>query len=383
MRTFYDFFAGGGMVRAGLGEAWACLFANDIDPKKAASYRANWGDDVLKVEDVRDLTTADLPGRADLAWASFPCQDLSLAGNYAGLDGERSGTFWPFWNLIEALVREGRAPRLVVLENVCGAITSHGGKDFAAICGALLNGGYRYGALVIDAIRFVPQSRPRLFVVAVRASCPAPANLVGAEPCPLWHPASLVKAHGRLSDALKAAWVWWQLPMPPRRQARLRDLIEEQPLGVEWHSFDETRQLLRMMSPVNRRKVELAKRMGRRIIGTVYRRTRSDGNGGRLQRAEVRFDDVSGCLRTPVGGSSRQIVIVVEGDEVRSRLLSPREAARLMGLPDTYRLPERYNEAYHLIADGVVVPVVRFLAEHLLEPLLACNSGHRAEEEAA
>jgi DNA (cytosine-5)-methyltransferase 1 len=138
-----------------------------------------------------------------------------------------------------------------------------------------------------------------------------------------------------------------------------------------------------MMSPVNRKKVELAKRMGRRIIGTVYRRTRSDGNGGRLQRAEVRFDDVSGCLRTPVGGSSRQIVIVVEGDHVRSRLLSPREAARLMGLPDTYRLPSRYNEAYHLLADGVVVPVVRFLAQQLLEPLLACDTETGAEREAA
>ena len=383
MPTFYEFFAGGGMVRAGLGQAWKCLFANDIDPKKAASYRANWGDDVLKVEDVRKLTAADLPGQADLAWASFPCQDLSLAGNHAGLDGERSGTFWPFWNLIGALVREGRAPKQVVLENVCGAITSHGGRDFAAICGALLEGGYRYGALVIDAIHFVPQSRPRLFIVAVRACSPVPAALIGAGPSPLWHPRSLVRAYGGLPDALKEGWVWWGLPMPPRREVRLRDLLEEQPLGVEWHTPQETRELLRMMSPVNRKKVELAKRMGRRIIGTVYRRTRSDGNGGRLQRAEVRFDDVSGCLRTPVGGSSRQIVIVVEGDHVRSRLLSPREAARLMCLPDTYRLPSRYNEAYHLLADGVVVPVVRFLAQQLLEPLLACDTETGAEREAA
>ncbi|HXG34436.1 MAG TPA: DNA cytosine methyltransferase [Bryobacteraceae bacterium] len=383
MPTFYEFFAGGGMVRAGLGEAWECVFANDIDPRKAASYKANWGNDVLKVEDVRKLTAADLPGQVDLAWASFPCQDLSLAGNYVGLDGERSGTFWPFWNLMKALVAEVRAPRLVVLENVCGAITSHGGRDFAAICGALREAGYRYGALVIDAIRFVPQSRPRLFIAAVKQARPAPSALVNAAPSAPWHPAGLIRAHDGLSGALKEGWVWWRLPLPPRREARLRDLIEEQPVGVEWHDPEETRQLLRMMSPVNRRKVEQAKRMGRRMIGTVYRRTRSDGNGGRLQRAEVRFDDVSGCLRTPVGGSSRQIVIVVEGEEVRSRLLSPREAARLMGLPDTYKLPERYNEAYHLIADGVVVPVVRFLAQHLLEPLLGRESEQPGEEEAA
>ena len=63
--------------------------------------------------------------------------------------------------------------------------------------------------------------------------------------------------------------------------------------------------------------------------------------------------------------------MVIEGKRVCSRLLSPREAARLMGLPDTYALPKNYNDAYHLAGDGVAVPVVRFLAAHILEPLLA------------
>ena len=80
MGKFYEFFAGGGMARAGLGPEWNCLFANDFDPKKAASYIANWGSRSMKVGDVAGLTTADLPPDADMAWASFPCQDLSLAG---------------------------------------------------------------------------------------------------------------------------------------------------------------------------------------------------------------------------------------------------------------------------------------------------------------
>ena len=98
MSGFYEFFAGGGMVRAGLGPGWSCLFANDIDPKKAASYTRNWGDTEFCLSNVSELTTVDLPGKTDLAWASFPCQDLSLAGSGAGLQGKRSGTFWPFWN---------------------------------------------------------------------------------------------------------------------------------------------------------------------------------------------------------------------------------------------------------------------------------------------
>lgn len=116
--------------------------------------------------------------------------------------------------------------------------------------------------------------------------------------------------------------------------------------------------------------------MGRRMVGGVYKRTRENEAGARVQRAEVRFDDIAGCLRTPVGGSSRQSIVIVEGQSVRSRLLSPREAARLMGLPDTYKLPDRYNDAYQVAGDGVVVPVVRFLAANLLEPLLSAVASH-------
>jgi DNA (cytosine-5)-methyltransferase 1 len=132
-----------------------------------------------------------------------------------------------------------------------------------------------------------------------------------------------------------------------------------------------------MMSPINYAKVIEAKKAGRRMVGGVYKRIRLDGSGRKIQRAEVRFDDIAGCLRTPAGGSSRQTVMIVEANAVRSRLLSPREAARLMGLPDDYLLPQNYNEAYHLAGDGVAVPVVRFLAEHILEPALAAPSSRR------
>lgn len=370
MLAFYEFFAGGGMARAGLGKEWLCLFANDLDVKKGAAYAANWGDQALTIKDVALLSTNELPGRADLAWASFPCQDLSLAGNGAGLSGQRSGTFWPFWRLVRALDREERAPSAVVLENVCGALSSHEGKDFASIGSALSSEGYRFGALVVDAVLFVPQSRPRLFIVGVKNCATIPTSLTSFEPDPLWHPAHLLSAYARLSRKSRADWLWWTLPVPPRRRLSLSDLIEDEPIGVAWHTPAETRRLLAMMSPINRHKVQQAKRLGRKIVGGVYRRTRTDENGNKTQRAEVRFDDISGCLRTPAGGSSRQSLILVEGDIVRSRLLSAREAARLMGLPDSYTLPKNYNDAYHLAGDGVVVPAVRFLAENLLEPIL-------------
>lgn len=370
MPAFYEFFAGGGMARAGLGDRWTCLFANEIDQKKAACYAANWGSEQLCVGDVAVLTAGDIPGQADLAWASFPCQDLSLAGNRAGLAGERSGTFWPFWRLMKSLAAERRVPTIVVLENVCGALTSHEGKDFIAIGSALAQGGYRFGALVIDAVNFVPQSRKRLFIVGVRDERASPAFLT-SEPSLDWHPEMLLTAYERLSGNAKEAWVWWRLPSPPQRVLSLADILEDIPEGACWHTADQTKRLLRLMSVKNQEKVERARLAGRPIVGAVYRRTRKDGGGRSVQRTEVRFD-LAGCLRTPAGGSSRQTILIVHGDDIRSRLLSPREAARLMGLPDSYKLPANYNEAYHIAGDGVAAPVVRFLAENLLEPLVGC-----------
>ncbi|HEY1942222.1 MAG TPA: DNA cytosine methyltransferase [Roseiarcus sp.] len=378
--TFCEFFAGGGMARAGLGTRWRCLFANDFDPMKASAYAANWGREDIRQADVATLSLDDLPKETiDLAWASFPCQDLSLAGEYRGLGREsddavtRSGTFWPFWKLMRSLARDGRAPRAIVLENVYGCLTSHGGRDFAALASALSQADYRFGALVINAAHFVPQSRPRVFFVAIRSGEIIPGALIAESPPDAWVPAALQRAFEGVDEKAKRNWVWWNLALPEAPSKGLAELIEDHPTGVGWHSPDETRHLLGLMTAVNREKVARAKKAGHRVVGTVYRRTRADERGVKRQRAEARFDDASGCLRTPAGGSSRQIILVVEGESVRSRLLSPREAARLMGLSDSYRLPPRYNDAYHVCGDGVCVPVVRHIAANILEPILTAE----------
>lgn len=363
--TFYEFFAGGGMARSALqATGFRCLFANDFDAKKVESYTRNWGANEIRCGDVGRLELSDLPGQADLVWASFPCQDLSLAGGGAGLKGNRSGTFWPFWKLVKAMRLQGRGPSTVVLENVCGALTSHGGRDFHAICEALASEGYSVGGLVMDAALFVPQSRPRLFIVGTRPEN-VRSDMVSVSPQEPWHTKGLVAAQATLPEAIKSQWVWWSLPTPSKRKKAFSDLVEASPNEKGWHSVEETRKLLTMMSPANRRKVEEAKASGKSRVGTIYRRTRVE-DGVKVQRAEVRFDDIAGCLRTPAGGSSRQILIFINGDSVRTRLISARETARLMGLPDSYTLPERYNEAYHLTGDGVAVPVVEYLSRKLL-----------------
>lgn len=378
MYSFYEFFAGGGMARAGLGPEWQCDFANDLSEKKARAYAENWGSAHLRVGDVFNLNSADLPGRADLAWGSFPCQDLSLAGSGAGLNGKSSSAFWGFWDLVRSLNKEGRKPRMVVLENVYGALTSHDGKDFDAISRALSEEDYLFGAMLIDAVHFLPQSRPRLFILGVDADMCVPDHVHTWTANPAWHPDAVIRAHNRLSKQQQSLWRWWSPSVPKIASVTIEDLLEREPAGVQWHSEDETAKLLASMSEVNRRKVMLAQAAGTLKVGAVYRRTRQG-----VVRAEVRFDGISGCLRTPSGGSSRQTIIVVEGESVRSRLLSPREAARLMGLPEFYKLPERYNDAYHLAGDGVAVPVVSHIAHTLLEPILNAQITQADVREAA
>jgi DNA (cytosine-5)-methyltransferase 1 len=368
MGTYYEFFAGGGMAKAGLGPAWDCLFANDISEKKATSYKENWGGDHLHIGDVFKLKLQQLPGHADLAWGSFPCQDLSLAGMGEGLDGEHSSAFWGFWKLIRGLKKQGRKPRLIVLENVFGTLTSHDGKDFEQIAKAVVREGYVFGAIVIDAVHFTPQSRPRLFIIGVDSELVVPSHIFQTNATPAWHPDAVIRAYNRLPKTSKAAWRWWNLPAPAIRMGTLDDVIEANPEGVRWHTPVETQNLILMMTDLNRRKVMEAQRDGNIRVGTIYRRTRNN-----VQRAEVRFDGIAGCLRTPSGGSSRQTIMVVNGPAIRSRLISPREAARLMGLPDDYILPLRYNDAYHLLGDGVVVPVVTHLSNHILLPLTQVN----------
>jgi DNA (cytosine-5)-methyltransferase 1 len=359
-----EFFAGGGLAGIGLADAgFHTLLANDIDPAKARAFRANHPDVPLHEGDVWDLTPADLPGTPDLCWASSPCQDVSLAGARGGLEARRSGAFWGFWRLMQGLANEGRAPRAVVIENVVGLLTSAGGRDFAAVCKALTEGGYRVGALEMDAGLWLPQSRPRLFIVGLKdagAETPAPGGA--------FHSPRLIAAHARLPQEVKANWAWWSLPAPPRRNLDLAAVLEAD-AAVDWLDAAQTHALLALAAPLHRARLEAALASGERRVAAAFRRVRTE-NGVKVQRLELRLDGLAGCLRTPSGGSSRQYVLVCEGGQIRARRLTGRECARLMGLTESWRLPPSESAALKLMGDAVAVPVVRALAEGLLAPAL-------------
>jgi DNA (cytosine-5)-methyltransferase 1 len=238
-----------------------------------------------------------------------------------------------FLRLIGELGQEGRAPRLLVIENVAGLRSARNGADFAALQAALGELGYACAAFDLDAASFLPQSRPRVFVVASR---------VGAVPT---------------------------LPPSAPRAVELSAVLDD---AAAWDAPERTAGLVALLNPLHR-----ARLTARPCTALAYRRIRTEA-GRRVQRLELRTDGLAGCLRTPAGGSSRQFVLGWDGARARSRLLTPREGARLMGLPDSYVLPAGSIAAWRVIGDGVAVPVVRWLAETVLGPLLGQRPRHAA-----
>jgi DNA (cytosine-5)-methyltransferase 1 len=327
-----EFFAGIGLVRRALeGEGFRIVFANDIEPTKAVLYQANFDASDLVVGDVCSVRGRDVPD-IDVATASFPCTDLSLAGNRAGLAGKQSGMFWEFARVLDEMGK--RRPSVVMLENVPGFATSRGGQDMRDALAKLAGLGYQCDVIPVDARWFVPQSRPRMFIVGSRRHDLVASPLLRREP-PV------------CAETLSAY---------------VDRLSSEDP---RWWPADRLGRFLRSLSPIQAERVAKLRCVGKLEWSTAYRRTR---NGCAVW--EVRPDSVSGCLRTARGGSSKQAVMETGHGDVRVRWMSAREYARLQGAPDFHIDDVSENAAIFGFGDAVCVPAVAWVARSYLLPLL-------------
>jgi DNA (cytosine-5)-methyltransferase 1 len=344
---FLDFFAGSGLVSYALSPRFKTVWANDICPKKAAVFMTNHGGAEFAQCSITEINGKHLPF-CILSWASFPCQDLSLAGNGKGIRATRSGLVWEWLRVMDEMPER---PPLLAAENVPGLVSTKKGAHYRELHEALSRRGYKVGTLLLDAARWLPQSRPRIFIVAVDARLPIPATLVSDKPT--WaHSKAIMAASAGLEN-----WIYWRLPEPEKHGLTLSDMVDD---SLACHDAATSRRNLALIPAGHMRQFE-EKNMR---VAPGYKRIR---NG--KQVLELRFDDIAGCLRTPGGGSSRQYLVIRQGDEWRTRILSPREVARLMGAPETFALPGSPNDGYRAMGDAVAAPVAAYLAEHLLFPL--------------
>lgn len=354
-----EFFAGIGLVRLGLERAgWSVVFANDIDPQKKEMYEDHFGpSEYYSCKDVKLVASGELPD-VQLATASFPCTDLSLAGGRAGLAGKQSSAFWSFMDVLDRW--GGRKPPLVLLENVPAFMTSHKGADFHEALLALNARGYAVDAFVLDAIHFVPQSRPRLFIVGKIQT----ANVArdGKRQRGFFESALRPKL---LADIIlhssQVVWNLRDLPLPPKRELALENCLENiEPNSSLWWSEDRVRYILSQLSEAHCNVIERLRTTGSIQYVTAFRRMRKGKS-----MAEIRWDGIAGCLRTPKGGSAKQILICVDGATTRVRHLSPRECANLMGA-NGLALSRPVNQSLFGIGDAVCVPAITWIAENYL-----------------
>lgn len=352
-----EFFAGIGLVRLALeAEGFQVVWANDNDPAKRALYAAQFGAADFRLGDVRAVRGADLPD-VELATASFPCTDLSLAGLRAGLGGQQSGMFWEFARVLREL--GPRRPPLVLLENVPSFATSRGGQDLALALTRLNRLGYCCDLLVVDARHFTPQSRPRLFIIGSRAP------LVEASD---WRPSTLRPAWvERFVQAHPRRWLQ-ALPLdaPASAGGGLEQVVER--LAADdprWWPEERLAAFLAQLAPAHRVRLQALQAGPELGWATAFRRTRH----GR-PAWEIRADAISGCLRTARGGSSKQALVEAGQGAWRARWMTGREYARLQGAGD-YQLdgtPE--GRALFGFGDAVCVPVIAWLARSYLRPAL-------------
>ncbi|QNN23004.1 DNA (cytosine-5-)-methyltransferase [Planctomycetales bacterium ZRK34] len=354
--TAAEFFAGIGLVRLALesGGDWKVIYANDIDEKKQEMYEANFKDDHFHCDDIHELDPDSIPN-CDLYTASFPCNDLSVAGARAGLGGKESSAYWGLINLLEA--KGENRPPLVMLENVAGFLTSHGGKDFEQALLALNKLDYTVDAFILNAVNWVPQSRVRLFVVA-KQDDGSDRNAFATESKTRSLPLiEFINTHQNIR------WDIRDLPNLPRTKKRLPDIVQDLPDDDEhWWNNQRAEYFMSQLSP--KHEVQAKLMIGAKSISyaTAFRRVRH----GRSM-AELRTDGIAGCLRTPRGGSGRQILFKAGFGKYKVRLLTARECARLQGVPDGYKLNGiPLNQALFGFGDAVCVPAISWIKNNYL-----------------
>jgi len=363
--TISEYFAGIGLVRMGFEQAgWKVLFANDYSEKKFEMYKDFYPEshNHYVLSDIFDLDLRSIP-TSTLATCSFPCIDLSLAGNLDGINGKHSSAFWGFVQVLQQQRADG--PKIILVENVPGWLSSNGGEDFRITVSALNSLGYDCDVFVLDALRFVPQSRKRVFIIGVR------------EYKNHHNPNRLLERSRALSTKrLKSAivknhdlnWMYLDIPEPPEeRTSGLREIIENVPSKYDgWWDDVKVSKHFSMMADSHKKRIESLMNVRIYSYRTFYRRKRN----GAVQ-VEVRKGDTAGCLRTAVGGSSKQFIVKAGRQQIFMRVMTPREYARLQGVDDAYEIFVPDNQALTGFGDAVCVPAITWIAKNVINPLVA------------
>lgn len=369
-RQFVEWYADAGTVRSALNERWSCVMAHFTDERARAFYTSQWPGALTVVSHAPDV---ELPFDLDLCWLSCGVEDMAIARPLAN-GGKRVNPVLS--NILDVLrwnTNRGRIPKMIVLTTMAQAAFRGNMLNTLCVLRRLWGMDYRLSAFVVDAADFVPMSRRHLVIVAARRHLPFAMELFSDYPDPAYVPPFLTRMLSRVPE-FKEDWMWWKLPPRPRRSVRLEQLIDE---SVGWEL--KGRNLLKKLGRRSRERVMALIRAKKDMVTGAYYRVLARKKNDLIKRViDVRPNGVVGSITYVRGSSSRPWVLMVREGKVMARRLLPREAARLMGLPDEQPLPESTESAFAFLARMMPVPVVKWIHDHIIEPFLDGIVGRRS-----
>lgn len=327
--TFIDLFAGIGGLRRGFDAIGGhCVFTSEWNKYAQQTYAANFRDNRPIEGDITKIATHEIPDH-DVLVAGFPCQPFSIAGvskknslgRQHGFLDETQGTL--FFDV--ARILRDKQPSAFMLENVKNLTSHDKGRTFQVILKTLEELGYKVWHKVIDAAHFLPQHRERIVIVGFREDVP---------------------------------FSWDALELPARGSVRLSSILHpengsEIPEGV--YTLGEK-------AAVNG-KYTLTDKLWAYLQGYAAKH-KAAGNG--FGFGLVTGDDIARTLSARYYKDGSEI-LVSQGRKSNPRRLTPRECARLMGYPDTFRIPVSDTQAYKQFGNSVAVPVFEQVAR-IMQP---------------
>lgn len=307
--TFIDLFAGIGGMRLGFEAAGGkCAFSSEWDNSAQKTYEANFGE--MPAGDITKIEAAGIPDH-DVLVAGFPCQPFSLAGiskkNSLGRqNGFADETQGTLFFDVARILKE-KKPKAFLLENVKNLVNHDKGKTFAVILKTLTDElGYTIYAKVLDARYWVPQHRERIFIVGFREK------------------------------------TRFRFPSYPDQKPLLHEIMEKN-VGGKYILTDHLWEYL----------VNYAKKH------------REKGNGFGFGIVTPGDQTRTLSARYHKDGSE----ILIKRSDGNPRRLTPRECARLMGFPESFRIVVADTPAYRQFGNAVVVPVVEAIAKNMANSL--------------
>ena len=308
-----DLFAGIGGIRRGFDNAFGkdikTVFVSEWDEPAQKTYKLNYPDSEI-AGDITQIDEKEIPN-FDICLAGFPCQAFSISGKQRGFEDSRGTLFFD----VARIVKE-KKPKVVFLENVKNFATHDEGRTLAVVKSTMEELGYDFNAKVLNAVDYnIPQKRERIYMVCFRRDL----NITDFEyPKP-------IKLTRHVEDFLL------------KDEELVKNLYVERP----------------DMYYSNKEDNEYSDKSIR--LGTVNK----GGQGERIYSTKgiaITLSAYGGGVFAKTGG------YYING---RARKLHPRECARIMGYPDTYKIAKSANQAYKQFGNSVVIDVLQLIAEKI------------------